>query len=128
MPKKLTEAETKDKWNFYIDRLLKAKYCKVLLDNGLSNKQSATLRALMTALVEGKIDINMLKPYIEEQTYITPNNKISMSIGLLRYIRSPFSSYSGPPVLPNLRSISLHISSIISPSASGLYPFGNINW
>ena len=64
MPKKLTEAETKDKWNFYIDRLLKAKYCKVLLDNGLNNKQSATLRALMTALVDGKIDINMLKPYI----------------------------------------------------------------
>ena len=33
MPKKLTEAETKDKWNFYIDKLLKAKFCKVLLDN-----------------------------------------------------------------------------------------------
>lgn len=77
MPKKLTEAETKDKWNFYIDKLLKAKFCKVLLDNKLVNKQSATLRALMTALVEGKIDINMLKPYIEEQTYITPNNKVS---------------------------------------------------
>ena len=51
--------------------------CKVLLDNKLVNRQSATLRALMTALVEGKIDINMLKPYIEEQTYITPNNKVS---------------------------------------------------
>jgi hypothetical protein len=77
MPKKLTEAQTKDKWNFYIDKLLKAKYCKVLLEHGLSNQQSATLRALMTALVDGKIDINMLKPYIEEQTYITPNNKVS---------------------------------------------------
>ena len=77
MPKKLTEAETKDKWNFYIDKLLKAKFCKVLLDNKLVNRQSATLRALMTALVEGKIDINMLKPYIEEQTYITLNNKVS---------------------------------------------------
>ena len=77
MPKKLTEAETKDKWNFYIDKLLKARYYKLLLDNGLAGKQSATLRALMTALVEGKIDINMLLPYIEEQTYITPNNKIS---------------------------------------------------
>lgn len=77
MPKKLTLAETKDKWNFYIDKLLKAKYCKVLMENGLYNKQSATLRALMTALVEGKIDIEMLKPYIEQQTFITPNNKIS---------------------------------------------------
>lgn len=77
MPKKLTAAETKDKWNFYIDRLLKAKYCKVLMDNGLYSKQSATLRALMCALVDGKIDINMLKPYIDEQTYITPNDKVS---------------------------------------------------
>lgn len=77
MPKKLTEAETKDKWNFYIDKLLKAKYCKVLLDHKLVNKQSATLRALMTALVDGKIDMDMLKPYIEEQTYITPHNKVS---------------------------------------------------
>ena len=77
MPKKLTEAETKDKWNFYIDKLLKAKYCKVLTENNLIGKQSATLRALMSALVDGKIDINMLKPYIEEQTFITPNNKVS---------------------------------------------------
>lgn len=77
MPKKLTEAETKDKWNFYIDKLLKAKYCKVLIENNLIGKQSATLRALMSALVDGKIDINMLRPYIEEQTFITPNNKIS---------------------------------------------------
>ena len=77
MPKKLTEAETKDKWNFYIDKLLKAKYCKLLTENNLIGKQSATLRALMTALVEGKIDINMLRPYIEEQTFITPNNKVS---------------------------------------------------
>lgn len=77
MPKKLTEAETKDKWNFYIDKLLKAKYCKVLADNNLYGKQSATLRALMTALVEGKIDINMLMPYIDAQTFITPNNKVS---------------------------------------------------
>ena len=44
MPKKLTEAETKDKWNFYIDKLLKAKFCKVLLDNKLVNRQSATDR------------------------------------------------------------------------------------
>lgn len=77
MPKKLTEAETKDKWNFYIDKLLKAKYCKVLTENNLIGKQSATLRALMSALVDGKIDINMLRPYIEEQTFITPNNKVS---------------------------------------------------
>ena len=77
MPKKLTEAETKDKWNFYIDKLLKAKYCKVLIENKLIGKQSATLRALMSALVDGKIDINMLRPYIEEQTFITPNNKVS---------------------------------------------------
>lgn len=77
MPKKLTEAETKDKWNFYIDKLLKAKYCKVLIENNLIGKQSATLRALMSALVDGKIDINMLRPYIEEQTFITPNNKVS---------------------------------------------------
>ena len=77
MPKKLTDAETKDKWNFYIDKLLKAKYCLYLTEHGLVNKQSATLRALMTALVNGDIDINMLKPYIEEQTFITPNNKIS---------------------------------------------------
>ena len=77
MPKKLTEAETKDKWNFYIDKLLKAKYCKVLIENKLIGKQSATLRALMSALVDGKIDSNMLRPYIEEQTFITPNNKVS---------------------------------------------------
>lgn len=77
MPKKLTEAETKDKWNFYVDRLLKAQYCLVLKDNGLVNKQSATLRAMMAALVHGDISFEMLEPYIEEQTYITPNDKIS---------------------------------------------------
>lgn len=77
MPKKLTEAETKDKWNFYIDKLLKAKYCKVLIENNLDGKQSATLRALMSALIDGKIDINMLRPYIEQQTLITPRNKVS---------------------------------------------------
>lgn len=77
MPKKLTEAETKDKWNFYIDKLLKARYCKVLIENNLDGKQSATLRALMSALVDGKIDINMLRPYIEQQTLITPRNKVS---------------------------------------------------
>ncbi len=77
MPKKLTEAETKDKWNFYIDKLLKAKYCKVLIENNLDGKQSATLRALMSALIDGKIDINMLRPYIEQQTFITPRNKVS---------------------------------------------------
>ena len=77
MPKKLTEAQTKDKWNFYIDRLLKAQYCLVLKDNGLENAQAATLRAMMAALVHGDISFEMLKPYIEEQIYITPNNKIS---------------------------------------------------
>ena len=77
MPKKLTPADTKDKWNFYIDRLLKAKYCLFLTEHNLVNKQSATLRALMNALVDGKISVEMLKPYIDEQTFITPNNKIS---------------------------------------------------
>lgn len=77
MPKKLTEAETKDKWNFYIDKLLKAKYCLLLTKNGLIGKQSATLRALMSALCDGLIDIEKLRPYIEEQVFITPNNKIS---------------------------------------------------
>lgn len=77
MPKKLTEAETKDKWNFYISKILKAKYCKTLIDNNLVGKQSATLRALISAFIDGKIDMNMLKPYIEEQTLITPRGKVS---------------------------------------------------
>ena len=59
MPKKLTEAETKDKWNFYISKILKAKYCKTLIDNNLVGKQSATLRALISAFIDGKIDMNI---------------------------------------------------------------------
>lgn len=77
MPKKLTDDNIKDKWNFYVDRLLKAKFCKKLLECGLMQKQSATLRAMMVALVDDKIDINMLIPIINDQTYITPKDKLS---------------------------------------------------
>lgn len=77
MPRKLTEAETKDKWNFYVDKLLKAKYIYKLTELGYVGKQSATLRALMEAFSDGKIDINMLSSYIDKQTLLTPNNKVS---------------------------------------------------
>lgn len=77
MPRKLTEAETKDKWNFYVDKLLKAQYIATLHNYGLVGQQSATLRALMNAFVDNKIDIDMLKPYIDKQTLLTPNNKVS---------------------------------------------------
>lgn len=76
MPKQLTLAETKEKWNFYVPKLLKAEYYKACLEHEFAN-QSAVLRALMLAFCENKIDSNILKPYIDEVTYITPNNKIS---------------------------------------------------
>lgn len=77
MPRKLTEAETKDKWNFYVDKLLKARYVCKIKELGLVGKQSAVLRALMDAFVDGRIDIEMLKSYIDKQTLLTPNGKTS---------------------------------------------------
>jgi hypothetical protein len=77
MPKKVTEANSKDKWNFYFPRLLKLEMCHKLLDMDLQNKQSALLRALVRLFVEGAIDETRLRVLIQEETYITPTNRIS---------------------------------------------------
>lgn len=77
MPKKVTEANSKDKWNFYFPRLLKLEMCHKLLDMDLQNKQSALLRALVRLFVEGAIDETRLRVLIEEETYITPTNRTS---------------------------------------------------
>ena len=77
MPKKLTEANSKDKWNFYFPKLLKVQMHHKLLNLGLQNSQSALLRALVVMFVEGEIPEDRIKALIAEETYITATDKIS---------------------------------------------------
>jgi len=77
MPKKLTEADTKDKWNFYFPRLLKLQMHHELLNLGLQNRQSALLRALVRMFVKGEIPYDRIKELVIEETYITATDKIS---------------------------------------------------
>lgn len=77
MPKKLTEADSKDKWNFYFPRLLKLKMHHKLLSMNLQKRQSALLRALVIMFVEGELPEDRVKTLIEQETYITETNKTS---------------------------------------------------
>lgn len=77
MPKKVTEANSKDKWNFYFPKLLKLEMHRKLLGLELQGKQSALLRALVRMFVDGDIDETKLAALIHEETYITPNGKVS---------------------------------------------------
>lgn len=70
MPKKITEADSKDKWNFYFPKLLKLEMHKKLLEMGLQGRQSALLRTLVRMFVNDEIDITNLAKNIEEETYI----------------------------------------------------------
>lgn len=77
MPKKLTEANTKDKWNFYFPKKLKLEMHLKLLNLGLQNRQSALLRALVVMFVKNEIPEERIKALIAEETYITATDKIS---------------------------------------------------
>jgi hypothetical protein len=77
MPKKVTEANSKEKWNFYFPKLLKLRMHHKLLDLGLQNRQSALLRALVRMFVNGDIPEDTIKSLIEEETYITSTDKVS---------------------------------------------------
>lgn len=77
MPKKLTEADTKDKWNFYFPKLLKLQMHHKLLDLGLQNRQSALLRALVRMFVASELSEDRVKALVIEETYITSTDKIS---------------------------------------------------
>jgi len=77
MPKKLTEADSKDKWNFYFPKLLKLQMHHKLLNLGLQNRQSALLRALVRMFVDGDIPEAKLLELVKEETYITATDVIS---------------------------------------------------
>jgi len=77
MPKKLTEANEKDKWNFYFPKLLKLQMHHKLLNLGLQNRQSALLRALVRMFVAGEVSDDRVKALVEEETYITATDKVS---------------------------------------------------
>jgi len=77
MSKKLTEAESKDKWNFYFPKLLKLKMHHKLLNLGLQNRQSALLRAMVRMFVNGELSDERIKELVEEETYITSTDKTS---------------------------------------------------
>jgi len=77
MPKKLTEADSKDKWNFYFPKLLKLQMHHKLLNLGLQNRQSALLRALVRMFVDGDIPEAKLLVLVEEETYITTTDVTS---------------------------------------------------
>lgn len=78
MPKKVTAANAKEKWNFYFPQLLKLEMHRKLLDLKLQGKQSALLRSLVRMFVNGDIDEDKLLPIIEEETYITSTGKASV--------------------------------------------------
>lgn len=78
MPKKVTAANAKEKWNFYFPQLLKLEMHRKLLDLKLQGKQSALLRSLVRMFVNGDIDENKLLLIIEEETYITSTGKASV--------------------------------------------------
>jgi|LGVE01.1.fsa_nt_gb hypothetical protein len=79
MPRKVTAASAKEKWNFYFPKLLKAQMHLKLLEVDKRGQQSALLRALITLFVEGKLDNQLphLKKLIDDETYITEHNKQS---------------------------------------------------
>ena len=77
MPRKVTAAESKDKWNFYFPLLLKLEMQKKLISMQLQGKQSALLRALVRMYVNNELPDDRVKELIEEETYITPNGKVS---------------------------------------------------
>jgi len=77
MPKQVTPANVKEKWNFYFPQLLKLEMHKKLVTMNLQGQQSALLRALIRLFVDNKIDETELKKVIQEEIYITPNGKQS---------------------------------------------------
>lgn len=77
MPRKISAADAKDKWNFYFPKLLKLEMHKKLLNLGVQGKQSALLRSLVRLFVDGELDDTKIIKLIAEETYITPNGKPS---------------------------------------------------
>lgn len=77
MPKIVTEADSKDKWNFYFPKLLKLEMHRKLLSLEAQNKQSALLRSLVRLFVNGEINEKRLLELINEESYVTPTGKYS---------------------------------------------------
>ena len=80
MPKKVTAANAKEKWNFYFPTLLKAQMHLKLLEIKKNGQQSAMLRSLVRMFVEDKLSdeqLETLKTFIEEETIITETGKQS---------------------------------------------------
>ena len=78
MPKKLTEANSKDKWNFYFPKLMKAEMHLKLIKMGLSRRQSALLRALVRMFNNNELPEARIIELVQEETYITATDKISV--------------------------------------------------
>lgn len=77
MPKKVTPADAKEKWNFYFPQLLKLEMHRKLLDMGKQGKQSALLRSLVRMFVDGDIPVDKLAKLIDEETYIKQSGEPS---------------------------------------------------
>ena len=78
MPKIVSEADSKDKWNFYFPKLLKLEMHHKLLRLGLQGKQSALLRTLVRMFVNDEIDETKVLDMINEEVYITASGKQSV--------------------------------------------------
>ena len=78
MPRKVSTADAKDKWNFYFPKLLKLEMHRKLLNLGQQGKQSALLRTLVRMFVEGHIDETKLLEMIDEEVYTTQSGKQSI--------------------------------------------------
>ena len=78
MPKLVTPENAKDKWNFYMPRLLKLEMHQKLLKLGHQRSQSALLRALIRMFIDGDVDEAKLSTLIDEETYIKQDGSPSI--------------------------------------------------
>lgn len=67
-----------EKWNFYVDKVEKIKFMKVLLEHGHQKAQSAALRAFIKRYQEDEQVRKLIDPYIEEEKVKCNNDKISL--------------------------------------------------
>lgn len=78
MPRKPSDLEKMDKWNFYLPELLKVEYIKALVENGHMRAQSAGLRALMELYTTDKELQEKVKPLIEKHLIYKQNGDPSL--------------------------------------------------
>lgn len=77
MPRKPSDLEQMNKWNFYLPELLKAEFIKALVSNGHIRAQSAALRALMELYSTDKEIQEKLKPLIDKHLIYKQNGDLS---------------------------------------------------